>query len=380
MKRKLSELWSVPVKDIERLASPTDFEAEFKADTTLFIDYFQFEQEIKDRWEKQKSLSPSNPYSFRMPELDLTMKYMSYHIDKKILSYENTELNPILSAEKKFFELVKNELIQVNESGLEYDFFLKVVENYTKAFAVASKDKIAKHVVLYNKFMQSTVEDAITELTYYKNNPTYYENYTDRFIVNNKLIFNDKDFKVLLLPLIGYLEYIHFIKTRYTNVILSTLTHKNYFIDGYPMTPYTFQKHDVSYHASMRYKADMKYYAERGWNDKDISNFKLLQKEWCEHLIHEVEAIDDYELKDSVYWMLLEVLHNRGWVLAPSSFLNRFDQIHIRARNDIKNLSLVLLDKCTGCGSTFNTIFSRAKKAQHWITDFWESNYSDTLY
>lgn len=377
-------------------------ETERLADVSfLGADPLDFQEQIEARFARQRRCTPATPYAFAIPELAATLAFLNNQTRLQVMAYEqdlfyaprhqaqrirlerrgrSDELQALLSrlqAEAELFKLLARELDLIDPEQPRYDQLLCAVENFTRFLAVASPEPLPPLAKPYERFMASAVDDAVTELARYRSQPWFYDQRLSRFPVNRELIFAPQ-LKVLLLPMTGYLLDPVFVATRWSDLILSTVACRNYLVDGYVVTPYTFQKHDVSYHAGLRYNHDQRYFS--GWSGGRIRAFRRLQRDWGQHLLQETERLADPVLKQAVYWLLLEVLHNRGWTLAPSSFRRRRDRLHIRLRNDIKNLSLVLMDQPTGCGDRLESIFKNSAQAQAWITDFWQAHYGRSPY
>lgn len=354
----------------------------------------EFVSTMEQRFQAQKKLTPNNPYLFDYSEVSLPVfKKMDAGIADKL-----TELKAIkekLKTEGKFSSLRKKYPEEELDTTIKYledlkkDISQKISEgkiNYQDSIQLSYfyGNAIGNFDTREMSFLNRTLLkiDRHIEGHKPKSIAEEYEAYKKRDFhlfqegeVSGSSgyqaaqgpysdAFHDKDkLQTLIVPNDDALDcdiFMRLMSREKINIV--GVTPRPIQADGFLRPSADFWIHDLRHESAKFHKKKM-YLEKNKINPADEKKVNDQLDHWYLEMADATNKIKDKDLKNAVDLLIFNFYHDRGYPIAPSSFLNA----------DLNNVhyGLVALLKISKTGLEFKNPIKNLKAAEKWLTDYW---------
>lgn len=379
----------------------------FKTDVTeVKKNALVFYEEVKERFNKQKSIDPEHPYSFPFPESASTFPYMLAETKNRLHLYNSEHglywrrkervLRSIYSAFGRTEALSRQaaglkaevELLNLLQADLEtivkrgspnYDEAIRFSYFFTKAMQMTENIRRAPfRMIPYEYFMNVNYGKAAEELALYKEGIPGLTSNRFKSSVTGKMVFNKDKMEVVVFPVVGFLLASDLFATRNVPVHFATVSSKFAKADGFVLAPLTLYLHDIYFHAGLRETHDRDYFRSRSMNEEDIAKFRVEQQKWIDDFMVELKKVKDQKMRFAIAQAVQTIVHDRGEVLAPSSFNGKSNRNYYYV---MKGETYVAAwgQKNFRIDPSFIGILGKMHEAHEWVHQFW-LKYKDSPY
>jgi hypothetical protein len=354
----------------------------------------EFIATMENRFNAQKLLTPENPYLFDYTEVALPVfkkmdKGIADRLEELKAIQEKLKTEGIFSSLKKkypedelktsikYLEELKQEISAKISAGkvnykdtVELSYFYGPVMGHfdTREMSFLNRTmlKLDRHIEGHKQMPIETEYNAFKNRDFHlfqegqvSGSSGYVaaqDPFTDAFKDKNKL-------QTLIVPNDDQLDcdiFMRLMSREKINIV--GVTPKPIMADGFLRPSHDFWIHDLRHESAKFHKK--KLYLENNKitpeNEKKV-NDQLDQ--WYVELDHAVAKIKDPNLKDAIDMLIFNFYHDRGYPIAPSSFINA----------DLNNVHFGLLGllKLSKTGVTFKNPISNLKAAEKWLKEYW---------
>ena len=367
-----------------------------------------FLENMKERFEAQKVLTPQDPYSFEfgdygIPVLEdidqaLDQEIVTLKQKQKLEQFKGSTNRAALLASASIHALAglvgrdKPDRNQELETGLQYLNDLKAdignhIEDgsvsyrrlnelsYFSARALGHFDRedlsfFDRNFLRVDRHLLGFKSDSIeTEYARYKDNDyrLFQKSAGDKGIelaagVFEQSVFNNDKFELAALPVARSLGPGVFMQLLPHDIFLLGVSPEPEEADGFNRPGGDFYLHDARHSASIFAKRKI-YEKEHNLSPQQIEKLEVMQSVWKQEMVEEKKKLEDKELSYAIGFLSFNHHHDRGIPQLPSSFI---EDKHGGVAD-----KLYFALKASGQPIGFKKPLRTLNKAYDWLQNFW---------